>query len=556
MNIAFFSRLLKMIWRGRIAARIQRIFRPLPETVILRKLERMRRLSRRATAKRAPIVSESQKRIVINSHFAWNYGPVEYALAAALRERGHVVTMVACGGLPDYCQLQNTTQDRPPCDLCLSRVVTRLDAYGLPHVTMSGYYSPEDVEYARRLAQSTPVNELRKVMEGGVKVGYLAYINLFQYFKGPVYDLTPEVEEAFRRCLSSAILTTRASARIMADLKPDVFVTINGKFLHWAPFISYAKKNAIPFVTWEDFQISPSTVMFASNQIAHEQRYIDTWEMALSTPLNADQRQEVREHFNAWAAGTVTAWAGFGEEAAEDVDAVRKALGLSEDRRVVSLFPNISWDSSSIGFETAFDSVFDWLSKTIEYAGRRPDMDFVIRAHPAEGRLPPEWRSSITTCDAIRRYGPPVPANVRLVESGAPVNSYSLAALSSVVMTYTSTLGLELPLRGIRPWVAAGPYYAGKGFTVDIESTEHLYSMLDENPHSPRLTDAEIERAERLAYLLRFRGLFDFPYLKVPDQLEISRWSDLGPGGNPVLDDLCDRVLKARPMIDLPRWVS
>jgi hypothetical protein len=518
--------------------------------IIERKLRRIARMARSANVKPAGAGANS-KRILINSHFVWNYGPVEYGLAAALRERGHEVLMVACGGLPDYCQLQNTTQQRPPCDRCLALVVERLEAYKLPHTSMAAHLTADDIEHSRQVAGSTPAESLRSVMEGDVNVGYLASINLFQYFKGFSYKFTPEVEKVVRRCLASAILTTRASERIMREFKPDVFVTINGKFLHWAPFITYCKRENIPFVTWEDFQITPTTVMFASNEIAHEQMQRESWETAMSVPLSDAQRDEVNEHFKLWATKGVTPWAGFGEETTNDGDKLREQLNLSPDRPVISLFPNIAWDSSSVGFETAFESIFDWLSKTIVYASRRPDLDFVIRAHPAEGRLPPEWRSVITTCDAILKYGPPVPSNVRLVYGNDPVNSYTLASISAVCMTYTSTLGMELPLRGIRPWVAAGPYYAGKGISVDIQSPEHMYSMLDANQFPPRLTPEEVERAERFVYLVRFRGTFEFPYLSGPDQSDLPAWSELQPGGNVVIDELCNRVLNAKPMIDL-----
>jgi hypothetical protein len=491
------------------------------------------------------------KRVLINSHFVWNYGPVEYATGAALKERGHSVTMVACGGLPDYCQLQNSTQQRPPCAQCFANVTERIDAYQLPHTSMASHLTSADIDYARSVAESTPREKLRDLMEDGINVGYLGYINLFQYFKGFSYEVTEEVEAVWRKCIASAILTTRASARILAEFRPDVFVTVNGKFLHWAPFVQRCRMLGIPFVTWEDFQLTPSTVMFASNEIAHEQMQRESWEMAMAVPLNDEQKAEVRNHFKLWSTGGITKWAGFGKDVSADADELRSFLRLSPDRPVISLFPNIAWDSSSVGFETAFTSIFDWLSKTIEYAARRPDLDFVIRAHPAEGRLPPEWRSTVTTCEAIRRFGPPIPSNVRLVDSNDPVNSYSLAELSAVCMLYTSTLGVEFPLRGIRTWVAAGAYYGGKGLTVDLQSPEHMTELLDANRFPPRLTPEEIERAERFVYLVRFRGTFEFPYLAGHDELDLKQWSDLAPGGNKVIDQLCDRIVSAKPMIDL-----
>lgn len=513
--------------------------------------ERVAKMRKRFHRSRPIRSATNAKKVLFNSQFSWPYAVVEYTVAAALRERGYEVKMFACGGLPKYCELMTSTQERPPCDACRANVESRFNAFGLPHSAVSDHITDRDREEATRIAADTPIGALRALVEDGVPVGQLAFFNLFQYFKGYPFDLSGEVAQVYRDALSSAILVSRGAARILDEFQPDVVCTANGKFLQWSPFIYQAVKRNIQYVTWEDYQIRPGAVAFASNDIAHESRQTAVWRTELEKPLTEAELRTVREHYSLWSKGEVTPWAGYDSAASNTAAGLRARLNLRDSVPVVAIFPNLSWDASSVGFETAFSSMYDWVYNVVAYASRRPDVDFVIRAHPAEARLPQQYRPPVPVCEAIRREFAVIPSNVHLVEGGEPVSSYELAELASVNMVYTSTLGIELPLRGIRPWAAAGPYYAGKGFTLDIESAEHMIKLLDADTFDNRLSSGEVARAERMAYLIRFRGVFDFPYMPAAGEFSAPNWAALAPGGSPILDEICAKVMNHEPFIDL-----
>ena len=481
-------------------------------------------------------------RVLFNSQFSWSWGTVDYALAAALRLRGHDVRMVACGGLPEYCELQTRLQERPDCRNCLARLAHRFDAFGLPYVVMRNYLTDFELAEATRVACEQRVPDLLALRVSDVPVGKLAHYNLFQYFRATPYRIEGKFEAVFRRCVASAILVARAAQRIIDEYRPDVLVSVNGKFLQWAPFIAAAAQRGIRYVTWEDFRANPPGAIFACGDIAHNTPLDGAWEEELKKPFPESARQQVREFFSGWTQGKLTPWGFYDENSVHDPGAVRGTLGIGPDAPIVSLFPNLGWDGTSVALETAFDSMYDWLLATIEYARRRPDVQFVVRAHPHEVKLPEQFRSETYVCAFLRQEVADLPRNVHLLEGDHPLSSYALAEASAVVMTYTSTLGVELPLRGIRPWVAAGAYYANKGFTLDLKSRGHMCELLDANHFDNRLSEREIELAERLVHMARLRKVFTFPHLDDDGRYTPPHFGVFAPGGDAVIDDLCRRI--------------
>lgn len=489
------------------------------------------------------------KKILFNSQFCWNHGPVEYTLATSLKLRGHDVRMNACGGLPDYCELQTSATERPLCSSCLKGVLQQFDAFGLPFYVQRDFATDDIFVEAKRIAHEQDIPAILNSDISGVPVGKIAWINLFHYFKGYPFELKEEKEAVFRRCVNSAVLITKLTNRLFDTYRPDVAVTVNGKFLQWAPFAIIAKQRGIPFVTWEDLSIIPSGVIFDYNDIAHEQQVDKIWAEESKEPISEAQRNQLREHFRFWAEGKLTPFAYYDETAIKDEEQIKESLGLRKGVPVVSLFPNVTWDSTSVGFDGAFESMFDWIFKTVAYAQRRPDVEFVVRAHPAEKKLPEMFHSTTPVCkEILQRYD--VPENVKLIDPLNPISSYALASISNVVMTYTSTLGIEFALNGKRPWVAGNAYYAGKGFTLDLKSPSHMFDLLDKNQFDNRLTPEEIELAERFACLTRFRRVFPFPYLGA-EKFDPPDFNFMRPGGNPVIDDLCDRILNGKHFFDI-----
>ncbi|MBK8742720.1 MAG: hypothetical protein IPM02_25985 [Betaproteobacteria bacterium] len=119
-------------------------------------------------------------------------------------------------------------------------------------------------------------------------------------------------------------------------------------------------------------------------------------------------------------------------------------------------------------------------------------------------------------------------------------------------IVYASRFGLELALRGTRPWLAGAVTYRDKGFTLDLASREHMFAMLKDNADDNRLSDAEVKLAKRFAYLWFFRYEVRLPLLFPADKrFALRSFHELGPGGDPAIANICEAFVTGSPFLDL-----
>jgi hypothetical protein len=226
------------------------------------------------------------------------------------------------------------------------------------------------------------------------------------------------------------------------------------------------------------------------------------------------------------------------------------ALGLEPDLPTAVLFTNLVWDTAVFGRDVGFSSIAQWLSLSVEWFRKHPDRQLVIRIHPAED-LRPSQETREKLSDVVR--GLALPPNVKLVPSAAPVSSYALIDAASLVMVYTSTVGLEAALSGKRVLVAARVYYARRGFTQEVDDPASLGRLLEEAFATRSLSEHERDLARRFAYLLLFRFLRDVPVVKQrPHTYPLLDPGDahaLLPGQSADFDALMDCLLEGRPFV-------
>src|SRR5207245_4852737 len=181
--------------------------------------------------------------------------------------------------------------------------------------------------------------------------------------------------------------------------------------------------------------------------------------------------------------------------------AVRTALGLSPDRRLIALFTNVTWDLFVAERDFAFDGQMQWIAATLDFVRGHPELDLVVRAHPAEIVAKFQTRGRIVR--QIEERFAPLPANVRLIVPESVIASDTLRAMASLNLVYCSSVGMEAVIAGQPVLICGNPYYARKGFTLDVESPEHYDRLLEDHAAGRALIPpvASMDLARRFLYL-------------------------------------------------------
>jgi hypothetical protein len=203
------------------------------------------------------------------------------------------------------------------------------------------------------------------------------------------------------------------------------------------------------------------------------------------------------------------------------VEALRSQLGL-DDRPVVLLATNVLGDSLTLGRNVFAESMAEWIEKTVRNLAAHTGIQLVVRVHPGERLIHGPSMASV-----IQRALPSIPSHIHIVGPRETTNTYDLMDLASLGLVYTTTVGMEMAMRGMPVIVAGRTHYRDRGFTLDPSTWEEYFSMLERelgNPLPRRLDQREIDLAWRYAYRFIFEYPRDFPWRLMHFWKDMEEW--------------------------------
>lgn len=479
---------------------------------------------------RSHIAQRSAQRVLVGSLRGWSaHNAYELAIAQALRLRGADVALLTCGGGMPACELGWASRAYPrPCDRCgwltdRMAAAARLRHYRLADLMPWG----EDP----RRAPTKPTGERTAALRdaSAVSVAWL--------LKATELDRVPHAQEVIEDFAVATDGIGRATEAVLERFEPDVVFLLNGLFGAERTIRQLALQRGARAPTYE---IAPrgGALVFSQDTPAPAYDVDRLWATVRDLPLSAQQRSEALGLLEDRARG-VGAHESHYERPVEDPEELRRHLGLSGRERLVSLFTNVTWDSATIGHDVGFTSMFDWVEQAVRLAASR-DIVLVVRIHPAEAR----WGTREEVQEVIASRLAEIPANVRFVSAADALSSYALLDISDLLLTYTTTVGLEAAVRGKQVAVAGDTHYRGRGFTIDLSGPEELARIM--GLEQAELPPVDVERATRYAHMFFFRAMIPFPLVEIEDG-RVRRFprqvAALAPGADPHLDWICERIL-------------
>ncbi|MEA2313582.1 MAG: hypothetical protein QOI03_274 [Solirubrobacteraceae bacterium] len=469
-------------------------------------------------------------RVVVASLRGWSsHNACELLIAHALRLRGAEVALLTCGGGMPACELGWARRAYPrPCDRCAWLTGQISDVAGLEHFSLADLMPwGADARSAPAVARGERIVEPREA--SAVSVAWL--------LKATQLDRVPGAQEVAADFAVAAEGVEHASEELIKRFEPDIVFLLNGLFGAERVIREVARAHGARTPTYE---IAPraGALVLSQDSAAPDYDVEELWAGVRDRPLSEPQRSEVMALLTDRAAGR-GAHESYYVRAEDDPAELRRALGLADAARVLSLFTNVTWDSATIGHDIGFSSMFDWVEQAVRLA-RGSDLALVVRVHPAESR----WGTREEVQEVmVSRLGE-IPANVRFVSAETALSSYALMDISDLLLTYTTTVGLEAATRGKQVAVAGDTHYRGRGFTTDLAGAADLERFMA-SPAAPLPADS-VELAIRYAHMFFFRAMIPFPVMAASDG-KVRRFprtaAEVAPGADPYLDWICERIL-------------
>jgi len=487
---------------------------------------------------------------------------LESALAAALTFRGAEVHALLCDGTMSACaeceasiypDLQRFVQHGPSRDLCrdcrwpAEAVYKRL---GLKVHRMSEWLTPADRAEAKRVGSTLPVGEIEHFVYDGLNIGEHAHAGTLRFFATGTLDDEPLAEPILRRYLESALLTAFASRNLIRAIGFRSAVFTHGIYVPWGILGEVARQERVQVSNW-NVAYRKRRFIFSHDDTYHhtllsEPR--DHWERL---ELSAAQERELLQYLDSRREGMFD-WIVFHRPTSQDPAAIARQIGVDPSKPVIGLLTNVSWDAQLHYPANAFPNMFEWLVQTCEYFATRPDLQLLIRVHPAEISGFPPSRQPILT--ELRKRLPRLAPNIIVVPPESGLSTYALMSLCNSAIIYGTKMGVELTSVGLPVIVAGEAWIRNKGITLDASSPDEYFRLLAQLPLPERLPATQLARARRYAYHFFFNRMIPLPFIEPKAgypvyRLKLDRLQQLLPGASPGLDTICEGILSKAPFV-------
>jgi hypothetical protein len=490
---------------------------------------------------------------------------MESLLSAALSVRGARVTVLLCDGILPACfdcMMGLTVSERELaqrgvqpylCKSCYRSAAGVYQGLGVEVLRYSDFISVQEREDLKAQASRISFADIGSLVHDGVPVGEHAMAGALRFYARGELGKSPAEEQVLRRFLEAALITAWVMKGLLKAGTYDAAVFHHGIYVPMGIIAEVCRKENVHVVNWNP-AYRKQCFIFSHHETYHHalmKEPVSSWE---GMPWDEKKKEQIRAYLHSRRHGS-NDWIWFHEKPDFDSASVARELGIDRDKPVIGLLTNVVWDAQLHYPTNVFSNMLEWLFETIRYFAGRPDLQLLIRVHPAEVRGTVPSRQMVV--EEIARAIGPLPPNVFVVPPEHPISTYSLMEACDSVVIYGTKTGIELASMGIPVIVAGEAWVRGKDITQDPASREDYWKALDVLPCRERLSFARVERALKYAYHFFYRRMI--PVLGVarsktrlrgiPFMLSVKSLEDLRPGKDRGLDVICEGILRGTPFI-------
>ncbi len=479
----------------------------------------------------------------------------EGALAAALKLRQNKVHAILCDGVFSACVKREITDQIPlgewssACGACKRICSKTLSQLGISHSFIGDYVSKQDRDDAKMQSGTVEWDTVERLKYGTVSVGKNVKSAILRYLKGHDLPCDPRLVQEYAY---SGLICAAAARNAFESLKPARVFMSHGTYVDWGPALHTSLDMDIPITAWM------ASYLPARFYLRHvpDGIHVDfhnmsepSWDEVRATPLSAGQQARLSNYLlDRYQRNTSFDMKRFKPYVGKTSEALARYC-LDESKPIWGIFAHINWDTVSDYAPMLYESFNEWISETVEIAKEVPDVQWLVKVHPAEAWDNPDSGVELL----IRRKFPELPENIRVLSAEENISPLDFYGLVDGAVTVYGTAGLELSMHG-KPVILAGDaHYGKKGFTFDAESREAYKSLLRRAGEIAPLSEGQVDLAKQYAYCYFIQRQVPISVVANPDSkwwsFQFDKRERLLPGMDPVIDFVCERVMDGEDFI-------
>jgi len=489
---------------------------------------------------------------------------IESLLSVALTLRDTEVHVLLCDfPLPAcfFCNIQVTIStnellhceiSKKLCTFCRQNGNQVFEQLGLPIHWYSQYINRiEEIEHtAEKLFSTIPLDQFGDFSYNGLPIGQHAMAGAFRFFAIGDIQFEKHGPDVLLKFFKSSFIIASMMENLLKKNSFDCVVVHHGIYVPMGIIGEVCRKNNVRIVNWNP-AYRKHCFIFSHNNSYHFTLMNESDEYWKTLPWTPGMENKIMEYLKSRRCGTFD-WIWFHENPTEDITSIEKKIGIDFSKPVIGMLTNVIWDAQLHFNESIFSNMVNWVIETIRYFANRPDLQLLIRVHPAEIRGTLKSRQLLIP--EIKKHFNKLPPNIFIIPPESNSSTYAAMEKCNSVIIYGTKTGIELASLGIPIIVGGEAWVRNKGITLDASSPEEYFNYLDRLPFKDPMDQDTIHTARKYAYHFFLRRMIPIHSLTVrkgwpPYLLSVTSLDELAPGSDPGLDVICNGILDNKPFI-------
>ena len=480
-------------------------------------------------------------------------GPIESTLGVALTLRGTEVHYLVCDEFLPACWKPDITRcpdlnefvecgAKYLCPGCFRKGFQTIQSIDLIAHRYSELVTSEEFRQTEALSLSIDMNLIPEYRLNGIAVGEHAYAGALRFFAtGNLNDQT-QAEAVLRRFFHSALVTIVAISKLCEQIQFDCAVSFHGIYVPEGLIGEVARQKKIRVVNWLN-AYRKQCFIFSHDDTYHHTMMAEPVHLWENMQWNADIEFQLMDYLESRWDGSRD-WISFNRDPEIDLESISKEIGVDFSKPCIGMLTNVMWDAQLHYPANIFPNMLEWAIQTIDHFARRPDLQLLIRVHPAErsGNIP----SRQPILEEIKKAYPRLPGNVFFIPPESRISTYAAMLQCDSVIIYGTKTGVELTSMGVPVIVAGEAWIKNKSITMDPGSLTEYLALLEKLPLKKRMDDDKVKRARQYAYHFFFRRMIPLEFISYVKrnyyEVNLDSMEQLQPGNYKGLDVICDGI--------------